>query len=59
MFAADTESDIRPGLAAQLARHINQAANADLIQTGKRIVFVDLIRVVGVEELTGIVAAET
>ncbi len=47
------------GLFPESNRHIHQFTNADRIETGKRIAFVNLIGVVRRKELAGIVARES
>ena len=58
MLAADAQMDVGAGGAAQLAGHIHQLAHTDLIQPGERIALIDLVVVVGGQELAGIVTAE-
>ena len=58
LLAADAELDVRAGLTAQLARHLDQTAHAGLIELGERIGLVDLAVIVGREELARVVAAE-
>ena len=58
VLAADTELDVRTGGAAHFGGHLHELADALLVEVGERIGLVDLVVVVGVEELAGIVAAE-
>ena len=58
VLTADTAVQSRTGLAAELNGHLHKFADADRIQTGERIGLVDLILVVGGQELAGIVARE-
>ena len=58
MFAADTQLDVRTGLAAQFCRHRDQLANAMLIQTGKRILLVNLLVVIMRQESAGVITRE-
>mgnify|MGYP006983815582 CR=1 FL=1 len=58
MLAADTQMQVGVHAAAQLAGHIHQLADALLIQLGEGIVLVDLLVVVGAEELARVVARE-
>ena len=53
VLAADAQLQVGAGLAAQLAGHFHQTAHAGLIQTGEGIALVDLVGVVGVQELAG------
>ena len=48
----------RTGGAAHFGGHLHQLADALLVEVGERIGLVDLVVVVGVEELAGVVAAE-
>jgi len=57
-LAADAQVDVGAGLAAQLGGHVHQLANALLVQTGEGILLVDLLVVVGAQELAGVVTAE-
>ena len=58
MLAADAQVQVGVGGAAQLAGHVHQLAHAGLVQLGEGIVLVDLVVVVGVQELAGVVTAE-
>ena len=46
MLAADTQTQIGTGFAAVVGSHLDQLANADLIQMLERIALVDLVLVV-------------
>ena len=59
MLTADAQPEVRTGLAAQLDAHLNELADALLVQMGKGIALVDLVLIVIVEELTGVITAET
>ena len=58
VLAADAQVQVGTGLAAHLGGHLHQLAHADLIQAGEGIALVDLVVVVGGQELAGIVTAE-
>ena len=58
MFAADTQFDVRAGLLTEVSGHLHQLANTLLVETGKRILLVDLLVIVRAEEGTGVVTAE-
>ena len=58
LLAADAELDVRTGLTAQLRRHLDEAADACLIELGERVGFVDLAVVVGRKELARVVTGE-
>ena len=58
MLAADAQMDVGAGSAAHLAGHIHQLANAGLIQLGEGIALVDLLVVIGAQELAGVITAE-
>ena len=58
LLAADAELDVRAGLTAQLRRHLDEAADACLIELGERVGFVDLAVVVGRKELARVVTGE-
>ena len=58
MLTADTQFDVRAGLLAELSSHLNQLANAILIQLLERIGLVDLLAVVFIQELASIVSGE-
>ena len=47
LLAADAELDVRAGLTPQLRCHLDEAADASLVELGERIGFVDLVVVVG------------
>ena len=51
MLAADSHVNVETGLAAHLGGHFYQLANALLVELGKGIVLVDLLVVIGVQEL--------
>ena len=51
MLAADAQVQVGVGAAAQLGSHLNQLANAGLVQLGEGIVLVDLAVVVSAQEL--------
>ena len=55
MLAADAQTQIGTGLAAVVGSHLDQLANADLIQMLERIALVDLVLVVCAQELGGII----
>lgn len=58
MLAADAKMNIRAGGAAKLGCHLYQFANTLLIESCKRVVLVNLLLIVSVQELTSIVTAE-
>ena len=58
MLAADAQTQIGAGLAAIVGSHLDQLADADLIEVLERIALVDLVLVVCAEELGSIVTAE-
>ena len=58
VLAADTQLQVGAGLAAQGSGHLDQLANAVLIQAGEGIALIDLAGVVGIQELTGVVTGE-
>ena len=58
MLAADAQLDVGAGLAAAFGSHLDQLANAVLIQSGEGIVLIDLVLIVGIQELAGVVTAE-
>mgnify|MGYP005779409487 CR=1 FL=1 len=58
VLAADTAAHLGTGLTAELDSHLHELADADRIETGERIGFIDLVRVVCGQELAGIVARE-
>ena len=59
MLAADAEVDVGTSRSAELCRHLDEFADADLVEFGERIGLVDLLVVVRAEELAGVVTAET
>lgn len=58
LLAADAQLDVRAGLTAKFGSHLDEAADAGLIQLGERIGLVDLAVIVGSEELARVVTAE-
>ena len=58
MFAADAAVQLGTSLTTKLDRHLHQLADADGIETSKRIGLVDLVRIVCGQELAGIVTRE-
>ena len=58
LLAADAQLDVRAGLTSQLRGHLDEAADAGLIQLGERIGLIDLAVIVGSEELARVVTAE-
>ena len=58
VFAADAAVQLGTSLTTKLDRHLHQLADADGIETGKRIGLVDLVRIVCGQELAGIVTRE-
>ena len=58
VFAADAKLDVRANALAQFNRHLDELANAFLIEAGKWIGLEDLLLVVIVEELACVVTAE-
>ena len=58
VLAADAQTQVRVGRAAIVGSHLDQLANADLIQMLERIALVDLVLVVSAQELGSIVTAE-
>ena len=58
VLAADTEVHGRTGRFTHLDRHIHQFANADRVEAGERVEFVDLVLVVRGQEFAGVVARE-
>ena len=55
VLAADAQTQIRVGGAAVSSSHLDQLANADLVQMLERIALVDLVVVVSSQELGSIV----
>ena len=58
VLAADAQTQVRVGRAAIVGSHLDQLANADLIQMLERIALVDLVVVVSSQELGSVVTAE-
>ena len=58
VLAADTQMHIGVGGAAPAAGVGNQAAHTVLVQTGEGVLLVDLLLVVGLQELAGVVPGE-
>ena len=58
MLAAHAQMQLGVGGAAHLAGHIHQLAHAGLVQLGEGIVLVDLLVVIGVQELARVITAE-
>ena len=58
MLAADAQTQVGTGLTAVMCSHLDQLADADLIQMLERIALVDLVLVVSAQELGSIVTAE-
>ena len=58
MFAANAKLDVGFCRPAKLASHLNEPADTILVQAGEGIVVVNLLVVVGIEELASVVAAE-
>ena len=58
VLTADAQTQVGVGLAAVMGSHLDQLANADLIQVLERIALVDLVLVVCAQELGGIITAE-
>ena len=59
VLAADPEVDVRPGLASELARHLDELAHSVLVEDLERIVLVDPLGDVLLQELAGVVAGES
>ena len=59
MFAADAEVDVGTGCSAELCRHLDEFAHADLVEFGEGVGLVNLLVVVRAEELACVVTAET
>ena len=55
VLAADTQVQLGTDGTAELGSHGHQLADADLVDAGERVVLVDLLVVVGAEELAGVV----
>lgn len=51
LLAADAELDVRAGLAAELRCHLDEAADACLVELGERIGLVDLAGIAGLAKL--------
>ena len=51
VLAADAQAQVGAGLAAVVCSHLDQLADADLIQVLERIALVDLVLVVSAQEL--------
>ena len=58
MFAAYAELNVGTGLFTQVGRHLNQFADAALVESGKRIGLEYLFIVIFRQEFSGIIAAE-
>ena len=58
VLAADAQTQIVAGLAAIMGSHLDQLADADLIQMLERIALVDLVLVVCAQELGSVITAE-
>ena len=58
VLAADAAMQLRIGALAQLHGHFHQLANAHGVQTGEGIGFIDLVGIIGGQELAGVVAGE-
>ena len=59
MLTADAEVNVGTGCPAEFGCHLDEFADADLVETGEGIGFVNLLLVVGVQELACVVTAET
>ena len=57
MLAADAQTQLGTGGAAQLGSHLDQLAYAVLVQMSEGIALVDLVVVVVAQELAGVVTA--
>ena len=55
MLAADAQTQVGTGLTAVMCSHLDQLADADLVQMLERIALVDLVLVVSTQELGSIV----
>ena len=51
MLAADAQTQVGTGLTAVMCSHLDQLADADLVQMLERIALVDLVLVVSAQEL--------
>ena len=58
VLAANAQLDIRASLLTQFHSHLHQAAHAVLVQMGEGIELIDLLVVIGVQELACVVPAE-
>ena len=58
VLAADAQMQVRVGAPAPAGGVGDQTAHAVLVQLGKRIVLVDLLVIVGVQELARVIPAE-
>ena len=58
VLAADAAVKLGTYAFAKFNRHLHQFANADLVETRKRIRFINLIRIVRRKELASIVTGE-
>ena len=58
VLAADAQLDVGAGLTAEIGCHLDQLADADLVEAGEGIVLVDLLVVVSAQELAGVVTGE-
>ena len=58
MLAADAQTQVGTGLTAVMCSHLDQLADADLVQMLERIALVDLGIIVSGQELSSIVTAE-
>ena len=58
VLTADAQTQVGVGLAAVMGSHLDQLANADLIQVLERIALVDFGIIVSGQELSSIVTAE-
>ena len=51
VLAADAEMQVGTGLAAERGRHLDELADAGLVETGERVVLIDLTVVVRAEAI--------
>ena len=58
MLTADTKLDIRSGTSALLGCHLNKLSYPLLVQSCKRIRFIDLVLIIITKELAGIISGE-
>jgi hypothetical protein len=59
MLAADTKFNVGSGSFTKVTSHLNQLANADLVQFSKWVLVIDFVLIVIFQEVAGIISGET